>query len=520
MNPELMKVAMEQMKVISDCSGLQGSGGDPSDCLLSHLQKMSPEQIQQMQRMAANMPPEMVEQASHQVGSMRAEDLERAKRELEGMSSEDFTKKAAEAQSYVQAQAQHKLSGAQQLKSEGNELIRQGRYEEALVKYRRAALNAKDAGGPQAGDLMRACALNTAQCYLKLQRWTDCLEACEEVLVVDNTNMKALYRKGCAMHGLGKHAEAMRCLRRAAEQSQDDAENLAMIHNKIKEVELSAGSRQAAEGHVEDQEDPAPPKPSQRSPATAAAAAAAAAETIAGLGAEPPRPRHQQQSGSVPTINPDDMRSMVWCPAAVLIASGLAALPLNLLHPSLLPRQMDAIKADPDAIKRSAEVMRQMSPAQIRAMAAAQGRPLPPGMDSDEAVQRMIDQMSSLSPEQLEAAARLASSSSAASSAAPGSSAGAAPSRDQIRATADMLKRDPAALRQMAGMMENLTPEQLEGIRQQARAMGQDVSPEQMKMAASMMKVSHLPGWQCYESLPDECCRAAEHDPCGPGGDG
>ncbi|XP_066480177.1 sperm-associated antigen 1 [Tiliqua scincoides] len=79
------------------------------------------------------------------------------------------------------------------LKNKGNEFVKKGEYEEALVKYSECMkLNSQE------------CTIytNRALCYLKLCRYEEARMDCDHVLQIDGSNIKALYRRALAYKGL------------------------------------------------------------------------------------------------------------------------------------------------------------------------------------------------------------------------------------------------------------------------------------------------------------------------------
>ena len=71
---------------------------------------------------------------------------------------------------------------SQQLKHEGNELHLAKRYKEAAQKYQRAKSNVAGQTGDEAQELLKACSLNLASCYLNLGEFQPCVEECVSVL--------------------------------------------------------------------------------------------------------------------------------------------------------------------------------------------------------------------------------------------------------------------------------------------------------------------------------------------------
>ncbi|XP_072186006.1 sperm-associated antigen 1 isoform X2 [Excalfactoria chinensis] len=79
------------------------------------------------------------------------------------------------------------------LKNEGNDLVKSGKYDEAVNKYSECLkLNSKD------------CTIytNRALCYLKLYKYEEAKQDCDHVLQVEDSNIKAFYRRALAYKGL------------------------------------------------------------------------------------------------------------------------------------------------------------------------------------------------------------------------------------------------------------------------------------------------------------------------------
>ncbi|KAJ6653812.1 hypothetical protein lerEdw1_008656 [Lerista edwardsae] len=79
------------------------------------------------------------------------------------------------------------------LKNKGNEFVKKGKYEDALLKYSECLkLNPKE------------CTIytNRALCFLKLCRYEEAKADCDHVLQTDGSNVKALYRRALAHKGL------------------------------------------------------------------------------------------------------------------------------------------------------------------------------------------------------------------------------------------------------------------------------------------------------------------------------
>jgi peptidylprolyl isomerase len=116
-----------------------------------------------------------------------------------------------------QMSAEERYAEANKLKEEGTELFKKKLFSEATAKYEDAASFAVDEG--ISGDdipeaerpLFISCWSNAAMCYIKLKEWADAISACNQVLDMqseEDTNIKALYRRGLARIHLGLYKEA------------------------------------------------------------------------------------------------------------------------------------------------------------------------------------------------------------------------------------------------------------------------------------------------------------------------
>ncbi|KQK06536.1 hypothetical protein BRADI_2g26880v3 [Brachypodium distachyon] len=226
MNPELMRLAQEQMS------------------------RMSPSVLARMQQqIMAN--PDLIKIASENIKNMRTEDFERAGQQLNQTSPEemlDMIAKIASAKpeefaamkAQADAQMSYAVSGAKMLKQQGNELHGRGRYADAAAKYKLAKDNLKNIPlASAAGQTLQSqCAVNLMACYLKTGKFVECVNEGSEVLSYDASNVKAYYRRGQAYKELGNLEAAVSDLSKAqgicpedktiAEVLRDAEEKLAM----------------------------------------------------------------------------------------------------------------------------------------------------------------------------------------------------------------------------------------------------------------------------------------------------
>ena len=115
---------------------------------------------------------------------------------------------------------EERLAMAEKLKAAGTALFQTSQFAEAAAKYESAAEYSVE-GDSNVDDTMMipdnerplfvSCWSNTAMCLIKLNKWTDAIQACNKVLALDSeatTNTKALYRRGLARIHTGFLKEA------------------------------------------------------------------------------------------------------------------------------------------------------------------------------------------------------------------------------------------------------------------------------------------------------------------------
>merc|ERR1711907_356139 len=69
----------------------------------------------------------------------------------------------------------------------------------------------------KAKEMKKLCNLNKAACYLKLEDYVEAKNACNKVLEDDSLNVKALYRRAQAEHGLKNFDVCMQQCKRVLE---------------------------------------------------------------------------------------------------------------------------------------------------------------------------------------------------------------------------------------------------------------------------------------------------------------
>ena len=191
----------------------------------------------QMQQMAASMggagmPPG----AAEQMKNMTADDMKRAAQEMGNMDTDTLKNQYSAAMNQQKAQSEYQLRGAEQLKKEGNALVGQGKYTEAIEKYMRVKNNLKDDKTAGAIALRTSCMLNMSLCFNKTSRFNSAISECAEVLKSDGKSLKAYYRRGQAYAFKKEFKPAVADLRRALALSPGDETVKAEVEKAVSDL--------------------------------------------------------------------------------------------------------------------------------------------------------------------------------------------------------------------------------------------------------------------------------------------
>ena len=137
------------------------------------------------------------------------------------------------------------LDRAQHHKDNGTSLFKAGRHEFAQKRFTKALEYLKTLSPntlplelrKQCCTLQCQCHLNMTACYLKTEQWDTVILHCDKVLLLEETNVKAMFRKGKAYIGLLDYDAALKVMRHAALIEPDNKAVLSLIndiHNLIK----------------------------------------------------------------------------------------------------------------------------------------------------------------------------------------------------------------------------------------------------------------------------------------------
>jgi len=133
-------------------------------------------------------------------------------------------------------------------KDVGSTLFKGGRVALALQRYKKVGEmfsyidNFKEENKAKAKDLKKACELNKAACYLKLQDYSEAKSACNAVLKDEKQNVKAMYRRAQAEHGLKNFSDCIR-----------DCKAVVDIDNQNKDARTLLKQAQAGQKDVDKQ---------------------------------------------------------------------------------------------------------------------------------------------------------------------------------------------------------------------------------------------------------------------------
>ena len=436
-----------------------------------------------MQKMAASMGggmPGMPPGGAEQLKNMTADDIKRASEEMSKMSPDQFKNQMNTAMNQQKAQQDYAMSGSEQLKKDGNKLVGEGKYNDAIEKYMRVKNNLQDNASPAARSLRVSCMLNMSLCFNKTNRHNSAISECTEVLKMDGKSLKAYYRRGQAHAAKQDFAAAVADLRRAVKLAPGDETVEAELTKAVSDLKANGG-----------EDDGVVPEFENGGASNASAGAAAGP-----MGMSPDLMSKAQEAMKDPDFMANASEMMENMSEEQLEA-------MSAMAPGGMP------KVDPKMAKQAAQMMKNMKPEAMEGMmkmaqemkdagmdpASAGGAPSADMMSKmaekmkDPAMQEaMTDMMKNISPEQLK----------------------------EMSAASGMQMSDEQA-EQTAKMMQSISPETmrrmmtagtyLQGVFSRARAVYQWVTRNKMFAASVAVLgvatfISYLMRWGVFAVEP------------------
>ena len=385
-----------------------------------------------MQRMAANMGggnmPYMPPGAAEQMQNMKPEDFARASEELGQMDPETLKSQMNNFKNQNQAQRDYALRGAEQLKTDGNKLVGEGKYNEAIEKYMRVKNNLADDPSAGAKTLRQSCQLNMSLCFNKTKRYNSAISECTEVLKQDGKALKAYYRRGQAHAAKEDWQSAVADLRRAVKLAPGDETVKGELDKAVvdlqsagltdetngtcPEFEITAAAptgMPAPSGPIPDGDQMAKAMEMMKDPDAMSKAAEMMEniseeqlEAMGSMGGANGMPKvdpkmAKQAAAMMKNMDPDAMKGMMDM-AAKMKASGMdpAAMASNPNNPEMMAKMAEQMK-NPEMQNMVSDMMKNISPEQLKEMGAAAGMKM-----SDEQAKQTAEMMQNISPETMQ----------------------------------------------------------------------------------------------------------------------
>jgi len=386
------------------------------------MENMTPQQMQQMQQMASKMGmggpggggggfpggmPNFPPGAMEAMKNMTPDDMKRAAEQMKNMTPEQMKQQMEFATKQAQNEQKYKHAASNQLKKDGNALVGEGKYADAIEKYERVRENMKAYRDPEAQTLKKSCLLNSALCMNKVGRHEEAIERCEEVLKMENTSLKAYDRRGQGYFQLKNLELAWKDLKRAVklspedeivrgelEKCEEEMEKLGMVI-EIKCPEFDTFEKEEGEGLVDGAVEDVG---EERMSSGTEAATSAAFPQMGGMGGMSPD-MMQQAAEMMKDMSPETMEAMMSM-AADMQGGGIG--PDGMPTADAMKKMQDKM-GDPKMQKAMAEMMSKVNPEQIKQMSKAAGVNM-----SDEQAEQAAQTLKNVKPETMEKFMKLA----------------------------------------------------------------------------------------------------------------
>ena len=454
LDPEMMKVAMEQMR------------------------NMTPEQMQQMKEQVSNMSPEAMQNAMNMMKNTNPEDMRRQMRNTQMPTDPNVLKEQMSAfEQQSKAQSNYKYNASLTLKQEGNSFFVAGKYGEASEKYTRAVENLKGLSTDPAKALLKTCYLNNAACCLHLKQYEVCITQCSEVMKTETSNLKAFYRRGQAYFHTNKHEEAVKDLKRALEISPQDEG----VGDALKKAEDALAEYERTKPVVEDL--PAEAEVTTEEPKVV----------------EVEEVEKKKEEPKVEEVEIEEVNAVPEIVEEEIVAKAVETKP-SVPTSSMNQREeqmKQMLNKNPDMLKDMSKKMKQMSDDDLKMMGKMSG--LPEGMMNADMMRMASDAMANMNAEDMkrmmdmqknmpESMRTMGSMPSTSQGAAPGGPGGMGrPDPAQMEQMSKMMKENPDMLKQASEMMSNMSEEDLKTMAKMSGMPEDSMKPEMMKAAADAM---------------------------------
>lgn len=184
--------------------------------------------MEEMTKMAATMNPNLLPKGMPKVSPSQ---FKEAQEKMKTMSPEELKDTFAQSKAHMDATKRVAVPGkALTLKEKGTNSFKAAKYPEAIVSYTEA-LNAVASIETSAitQDFKVSVLANIAFCHMKLSQWSECINFSSQVLSLDPSNVKALFRRGVAYRHTNRVSLALRDLREAARIAPSDKPVIAEL---------------------------------------------------------------------------------------------------------------------------------------------------------------------------------------------------------------------------------------------------------------------------------------------------